>query len=343
MKAFRTTLATLIAFVVVIIAAPTASPIGPWQDWVRHPSIAAQPASGQIIKDMAVKNGELHIGHGDYGANTGPVYVATANLSTGATDVKATLNSEEINTFRTYNGNLYIPWIDTKDVGGIYTSDQSGVWSDYGRNVENVHIFDVAVLPNGVQVAVGSANSLDRTTFLGATAFVSYDGGQTWRDEMHDLTNAKDPNVSGYERYYWVVVIAGKAYIQARDNYAAYGEVIFPIRVFDGTRWSSINKQSNCFVSEGHRVEVFEDKAYCGNGWVFNGKRTTTSGGISAFDFYQYNGSLYALQQGGQIMQLMNGSWTQVGTAPSGSRSLAVTASHFYVGGSDGWVRSATR
>lgn len=335
----RRVLFTLVVmFGLILSTAVQADSVGPWEQFAAHPSITAQPASGQNIKDLAIKNNELYMGYGDYSGNTGPVAGATINLSTRAYDTKFTANTEEINTYRMFNGNLYAPWIDTKDVAGIYTSDQYGAWADFGRTVENIHIFDVGVLPNGVQVAVGSANAADRSTFLGATAFVSYDGGRTWRDEMHDLKNAKDPNVSGYERYYWVAIINGKAYMQARDSYAAYGQVVFPVRVFDGTKWSSVNKQSNCFSSEGHQVEVFNNKAYCSNGWVFNGKRTTTNGGTNAADFFKANGTLYALEYQGAIKRLDGSVWTQIATAPSGSRSIAVTPTHLYVGNSTGQV-----
>lgn len=338
----RVALGAVIALLGVLFLAPPAHPEPVFTDWVRHPSVAAQPASGQNIKDLAVKNGEVFLGYGDYGNNTGPVDIAAADLQTGVTSVKATANTEEINTYRTYDGALYAPWIDTKGVSGFYTSDAGGFWHD-ANTVDTEHVFDVAVLPNGVQVAVGSANNDARTSYLGATAWVSRDGGATWRVEMNDLTNAQHPNATGYERYYWVAVINGKAYMQARAINSSYGVAEFPIRVFDGVRWSTVNKSADCFETEGHAVEVFNGKAYCGNGVVFTGKRATFNGGVRASDFYQHAGDLYALGQDGTISRLANGSWVRIATAPSGSRSLAVTDTHLYVGGSDGWIRRAAR
>lgn len=334
-------LAFLVAVLGVLFLPMQAQSLSGFTEFARHPSIAAQPESGRAVQDLAIHNGELYMGFGNYSANTGPIDVATVNLATGGYDVKTTAATEEINTYRTFNGRLYAPWIDPTVVGGLYSSDQGGTWGTFGPDVENVHIFDVAVLPNGVQLAVGSANSTDRSTYLGATAFVSYDNGRTWRVEQTDLVSAQNPDVSGYERYYWIAMIGGKAYIQARDSYAVYGQAAFPIRVFDGNRWTSQRKSADCFSSEGHLVESFGGKAYCSNGTVFTGKRTTTSGGIFAQDFYQHNGVLYALSNG-RIMRLEGQVWSQVATAPVDSHSLAVTDAHIYVGDRYGVVHRAT-
>lgn len=323
------------------LAVPAYS-VGPWTDYAFHPSIANHHVDGRAISDLAVHNNELYMGYGNYSVNTGPIDIATVDLLTGATAVKATANTEEINNYRNIDGFLYAPWIDTKDVAGIFSSNKSGSWLDYGRNVENIHIYDVAKAGNGDLVAVGSANSADRTRFLGATAFVSKDGGKNWNIGISDLTAPKDQNVSGYERFYWAASIGGKVYMQVMDTYAAYGRVTFPIRVYDGKSWRSINKSADCFVGSGNRMEVFEGKAYCGNGRVFDGRKSTTRGAIWASDFYQYNGSLYALSSG-SIKMLSGNSWVSVATVPSGSASLAVTGSHYYVGTNSGHVLRATR
>lgn len=336
--------ALLLVIAYFVAPTQTANPEPVFSDFVFHPSIAAQPESGRWIKDLAIKGNDLYMGYGDYSGNTGPIDIATADLSTGATSVKATANTEEINTYRKYNGYLYAPWIDTKGVSGIYSSNRSGVWTDYGTAVETEHVFDIAVLPNGVKVAVGSSNNLARTAYLGATAWVSYDKGQTWRVEMTDLTNSHHTTVTGYERYYWVAVINGKAYMQARAITSIYGQAEFPIRVFDGNRWSSINKSADCFSTYAHEVEVYNNRAYCGNGTVFNGKRGTSNGAISATtDFYQFNGVLYALQ-GGKIMQLYGNQWVQIATAPNDrAASIAVTDTYLYVGDGYGHVSRAHR
>lgn len=335
-----------VAMVIATLALPTsnASSAPVFTEFAAHPSIAAQPESGRSIKDLAVKGGKLYAGYGDYSGNTGPIDIATVDLETGVTGVEGTAGTEEINTYRSYGGALYAPWIDTKGVSGFYSSDQGGTWAS-ADTVDTEHVFDVAVLPNGVQVAVGSSNNDARTAYQGATAWVSYDGGRTWRIEMTDLTNAKHPTETGYERYYWVAVIGGKAYMQARAVNAVYGQPDFPIRVFDGSRWSTVSKSADCFSTEASGVEVFNGKVYCDNGTVFSGKRATSSGGQRATDFFQHAGVLYALDYDGFIRQLGPGGWVDVTRidATDRPRSLAVTDSSFYVGDGYGRIYRASR
>lgn len=296
--------------------------------WVQHPSIAAQPESGRIIFDLAVSGGELYMGYGDYTANTGPIDVATANLTTGATGVKASVPTEAIDVYRTFGGALYAPWVDPKGSGGLYTSNRSSVWAHYGTTVPSEHVYDVAVLPNGAVLAVGAARS------GGAAAWVSRDNGATWILAKTDLRSN-----SGFERYYWIMMIGGKAYIQARDMYAQEGKTAYPLRIFDGVQWSQQKRRvTDCFAN-AHAVESFGGKAYCGNGRVFDGRSSVTTGGIVATDFYQFNGTLYALSSD-RVMRLENGVWVQDAVFLSGSRghSIAVTATHYYVGDESGRV-----
>lgn len=330
---------TLASTVGLVLTAAVPSKAATVTALVTHPSVAAQPVEGRYIHDLAVHNGEIYMGYGNYTSNTGPIDVATYNIATGATGVKTTVPTEEINTFRSIGGRLYIPWVDPTGSGGIYTSNSSGTWQHYGTNVPTEHIFDVAVLPNGVQVAVGSANS--GGSFGGATAFVSRDGGATWQAEMRDLTSANDPDVSGFERYYWVAVVGGKAYLQARDSGAVYGEATFPLRIFDGTSWSSRNKSADCFVGNGRMVEVFAGKAYCANGRVFTGTKTTTTGGLLATDFFNAGTYLYGLTGSsvGTVRRTSGNAWETVATftLPSGTpRSIAVHNGVIYIGSSTG-------
>lgn len=308
-----------------------------------HPSITSQPADGKHVWDLAVHNNEIYIGYGNYSLNTGPIDVATYDPATGQFGVKWTANTESINTFRVYNGHLYVPWIDTHDVAGVYSSDQNGSWADFGHEYDTEHVFDIAVLPNGVQVAVGSANDATRTRYLGAVAWVSRDDGRTWTIEQTDLK----PGDTSVPRYYWVAVINGKAYMQARGNFASYGSSDYPLRVFDGDRWTSSGKSADLLGVEGREVEVFQNQAYDDRGHVFNGKTATTRGGIRCADLFvdQQTNTLYALD-GDQIMQRVQRTkgnldpWVVVAefAPPAGVmfNSLAVYNDRIYLGGSDG-------
>jgi len=169
-KAFVAAIAAL--FSITLFAQPSQA-IGSLTLFASHPSVQAESlASARYIKDLAIDDGRLYLGYGNYTANTGPTDVAYVNLSTRATGVAVTAPTEEINTYRSFRGNLYAPWIDPRGSGttvnGGYSTNE-GSW----RNVFTTpagHVYDYTELGTTRLLAGAIA-------YGGAGVWVSKNGG----------------------------------------------------------------------------------------------------------------------------------------------------------------------
>ena len=294
------------------------------------PIVAAQATGrGRTVHDLAVQDGLLYLGYGDYGANTGPMQVHTVDPATGAVSGSLlTIPSEEISVFRSIGGALYAPMIDptlawTAKVG--YATNASGSWENR-FNAPAVHVFDVASLDGHDLWMVGSSGASDPE--IAATAYRSTDGGTTW-DKVATDTSIEP---TGYERYYWVAPLNGKMYLQA----ASVTEGA-PLRVFDGTSWSTVPGVQPCANFDPQMVVTFKDQLVCGDGLgvrVFDGTTATTDTSIGAVrDFFvAADGYLYVLGQYGVARTADGAVWTPVSTAPAEATAVAVVGTTLYLG-----------
>jgi hypothetical protein len=299
-----------------------------------HPSIAAQPEVGRGIDDMAVKGGRLYLGHGDYTANTGPIDIAWVDIATAGTGVAlADTPTEEINTFRTFGGNLFAPWVDPTGPGsavnGGFTSDV-GLWHNEFA-VSAGHVYDYAQLGDSRFLAGAIA-------YGGAGVWQSVAGGP-WRLV---LSESSAGGATGWERFYWIVTLNGKVYAQARHNggtTAAPSSDTFRMKVWDGARWKGLRANVSG-ISEGHQIEVFKGRAYFRSG-VFTGTRTVRHDAPVSFprDWFATADWLYVLGSDGRVARTSNGTqWESLGTVRTDARSIAVVGSSVFVGTSNGLV-----
>ncbi len=148
------------------------------------PGLADQPtAHGRILGALAAFDGRLHLGYGDYSANTGPIAaVAWDPSGSGAFVEFGTLPTEEILWFRPGLGTLYSPAADPdghQESGGIYRLDCGRDAWHVGTPIPGaVHVYDVAMQGDSIYVGTGSLS--------GAPALVmaSQDYGESWTEVL---------------------------------------------------------------------------------------------------------------------------------------------------------------
>jgi hypothetical protein len=301
------------------------------------PQAAAQgTVRGRTIGDLGQDAGRFYVGYGDFDANTGPIDVTTFDPATGQFSANLiTVPTEEINVYRKINGKVYAPMIDprlawTANVG--YATNASGAWTNQFK-APAIHVFDVASLNGSDLWFVGSAGATQPQTH--AVAYRSTDGGATWAVASTD--RSVTPN--GYERYYWAAAIGGKLYLQA--EHVNEGS---PLRVFNGSTWSTSPVAKPCGGTRAGNVEVFRNRIIC----------MGSAGGITAFDgttavatkvtsfvhdlTVPGDGYIYALTQSGIYRSADGLTWTGLASSPAGARSIAVYNRAVYLGTTDATI-----
>ena len=145
-----------------------------------HPTVAANPHDGHAVTSLMARDGVLLMGYGDWTYNTGPLDLLGLDLATGEPVTLHTgVRTECIEVWRVIDGDLYVPWIDTRSgydhLGGGYLTDAGGTWHEVVVP-DLVHTFDVARVGDDL-LAVGSSRATNR-----ACVKRSSDGGGTWVD-----------------------------------------------------------------------------------------------------------------------------------------------------------------
>ena len=302
-----------------------------------HPEANAQPTSiGKNVYDLAVADGNVYMGYGDYNDNTGPVHINPYSISSGSFEgSQLEVPSEEISVFRNINGRLYAPMTDprlpfTSDVG--YSERASdGSWSNQLK-APAIHIYDMASLDGNDLWMVGSSVEEDGSTLRGATAYRSNDGGTTWNVAMTDVS---EPVGNGFERYYWVAKINDKIYMQAHDT-----DHNAPMRSFDGASWEEGTTTEVCPTIRANKIEVFDNKMVCSIGndqlRLFDGTTYTDITPVgqigSAKDFYVNEDYLYVLGSNTIVRTQDLDTWEIVSAAPIKAQSIAVDDDYVYLG-----------
>jgi len=110
------------------------------------------------VWDMALKDGMLYIGSGDYSANTGPAYVFGCSLETGEWSRTGVLSDEAVIRFVEIGDELLIPGTDpTSDwTIGYYYTLQEGKWKS-SRVPYAVHMYDIVDFDGKRFVGIGTS------------------------------------------------------------------------------------------------------------------------------------------------------------------------------------------
>lgn len=341
-RPLRSVLAAVAAAALAFLGAAPASAISDPVLYATHPSIMAKPDSAHSIEDLAVFDGKLWAGYGDWTNNTGVVDLAFVDLATGTPGVAGRAPTEAINVWRMIGGQLAAPWVDPTAWGGATPPNGgysiSGPWRDV-HTFPASHVFDIARTPDGSLWTSGAgAYEAD-----GAVIYRSTDNGATWR---LSLAEASPGGITGYERFYWMGVIGGKLYAQAA-HVGTDMNALFPMRVWDGTRWTKARDRASLgMITQAADVEPFAGRLWSTR-FVTDGKRATPNGSpVTLADLFVSGSRLYGISYNGTVVYTTGGAWTVLpGLAvPAGesARSIAVSGSSVYVGTRVGTIFRST-
>lgn len=212
------------------------------------------------LNDLAVAGGEVYSTYGDFDANVGPVELNALNVTTGAKTTHLTVDGEELNALRRFDGRVFTADIDprtswTSNAG--YASNESGAWR-YSAGTPFIHVFDVA--RSGGEIFLAGSVVNPNPAKYGPAPYLaaikkSADGGRTWTLEKARASVSGD---NGGDRYYWLAAVGDKvaAIAEVRDAKGAPNRVL---DVYSRGRWSTIDlgsRSSYAMTHDAADVEV---------------------------------------------------------------------------------------
>lgn len=125
------------------------------------PAAAYYPTDyiARVAWDMAVYDGRLYVGCGNFGSNTGPTPVLSCPVEdAGNWTTEAMLLDEQVVRFVNINGKFLIPGCDPQgrpQKGYYYELTQEG-WQTYARLPHGLHNFDLAWFQGRMYAAIGT-------------------------------------------------------------------------------------------------------------------------------------------------------------------------------------------
>lgn len=286
----------------------------------RHPQAADQPtALGRTLATLVAWNGSLYAGFGDANANTGPIAISPCDPRTGTFRLAWVSDTEAILTFRTIGPLLFAPAVDRRERADYAVGEP---WRDEG-SIGTFHAFDMATL-TGADLWLVGAHGRD------AVAWHSLDGGRTWSESLR----IPPPDASGASRFFFAGVYRGSLYVQASRSVS---------NVFEGTSWSDgpdlLPEDGDVgwhpLVFAGRMVYLGAPGAGASGSRLlaFDGTRVDAPFADAVHDFTAAAGRLFALGADGVVWRTADLlRWTSLGTAPAGSRSIAVLDDEVYLG-----------
>jgi hypothetical protein len=165
----------------------------------------------------------------------------------------------------------------------------------------------------------------------GAAAYRSTDGGASWSLVAKDTSSVE----MGRERYYWAAALNGKMYMQAEEVLEGA-----PLRVFNGTSWSTVSGANPCYTVEARAVEVYNGRILCANygkGVVaFDGRTATTVLPMTDWNVLDFDipgdGYIYALSRAGVYRSADGLAWKGLTTVPEYAWSIGVHNGTIFLG-----------
>lgn len=307
-------------------AKPVPSPGGDFSLVSVHPWAAAQPTViGRQIVELEVHDGQVWAGYGDYGANTGPITVASLNPSLGTFTPELVMDTEAVYSMRVLGDRLVIPATDPRRDADFAT----GLPLAQSRPLGATHVYDTTTLTGSDLWMVGSQD-------LDAVAWRSLDGGVTWTESLRVA-----PTEGGHNRFYFAANLGDQLVLQAYNS--ATGPTSSSSS-FDGFAWTS---GPSLLANGGLGWEPTPFKGglvYAGSGqgiggsiYYFDGATVTTI--ASGFDFAVSGDELWVLGYDGEILKSADlQRWRQAAKGPAAARSIAVDTRTIYLGTADSAV-----
>jgi hypothetical protein len=294
-----------------------------------HPQAVAQPtARGRIIGGLLGWKGQVYLGYGDINANTGPITVTSWDPAAAAFRTHWVSGTEAIYNYRPIGGRLYAPALDPGAPPAEFAVGEP--WADRAH-VGAWHAFDMTTLIGRDLWLVGQQEG-------NAAAWRSLDGGTTWA-----LARWVPPGaVNHVARFHFAGVYQGKLYLHPWDS-SGTGPTS---HVFDGVTWSNGPNLLPVAGATGWRPVVYAGRMVYQTRQpvenagaqllAFDGLQATLPLATGIYDFAVSGPELYALTVTGAVLRTTDLlSWSPVGTAPPGSRTIATVLGRLYVGTTD--------
>ncbi|MBI4097274.1 MAG: hypothetical protein HY428_02560, partial [Candidatus Levybacteria bacterium] len=327
---------------------PPAQAVETWVEVGTHPEASIETTTAaKELRTLAVWNGKIYAGYGDYGVNTGPMFVSPFDPVTKTFTQVHKACTEAAYLIRVIGDRLYIPATDRHSAtcgfpGADYTvGKEDGTWEDRFV-VTSEHMFEMLTF-SGTDIWMVGANGNN------AAAWRSLDNGATWQRML------LVPPVSGisgdFARFYFAGVLNGKLYMQAKDF---NGPAHPTSKVFDGTNWSDGPSLLPAWAYGGNTTPFLGKLFYRGyhdfasslfqfDGITYSPVPHPENGGD--FIVYQmdiYNNEFYVLsnQPNSTFLAIYKttnlANWTKVAsTVPINARSFALLNGKYYIGTSD--------
>lgn len=328
-------------------AAPMASASESASGWTLlgvHPEAAAQPTQpGRRIIELEVFAGALYAGYGDYNANTGPIAINPFDLSSGTfLGNRQDAYTHQIAVYRPTAWGLVAPNIDPLQDIPLDPLDPNGgfSWTDDGGKTWNqaavgpsYHVYDFSDQSSSGPWAVGASSASGSA----APTIWRRTGDESWQVSFQ---GDNDPTVAN-DRYYWLAVVGGLPYVQARGSAA-----VKPLRSFDPTSgtWLSVSEFSGELHASGNpqHVQVLGTQIVSASGAGLRIFSTETRSlrvvvmpnGLRVIDLYVRGSELFTLTQGAVFRSADGGvTFQQIVTvdAPAPT-AIAVSDDMIYLG-----------
>ena len=251
--------------------------------------------------DMAVWDGYLYVGAGDFDANAGPVTIWRYGQKTGEWESSEPLLEEEIDRFCVVDGKLVVPGIDPQEDWefGNYYVLENGEWVKNRVLPDGVHTFDVVSYKGMIFAGLGVEEGK-------YPVVMSEDGGETFRHvELHKNGEPLDTSTREIVRVYNLFVIRDELYAFFLFRSARAGTIeIYKysdgVFVYDNTWAGKIKIKSIAYLPVLSKP-IYHDKLFftTGNLYVTDDMENLTQipfpNSETVFDIASANGKLYAL------------------------------------------------
>lgn len=307
-----------------------------------HTFAAAQPTAwGRRLQEMAVFDGIVFVGYGDWNANSGPIRAGGWDIAGAAMTYEAALDTECTWVHRVIGNRLVVPFIDPKANTGdlAVRSVGSSVWTTLpigAGTAGSYHVFDAATY-DGTDLWVAGAR-------IGSSvAVVWHSPSGNGGDWVEALTYT--PPAGNFARYVQLVTYGGRLYVIGYHYDGVNPAVVLPAQAWNGATWVAAPEYNFDGVGSrfGFRPMVFDGQVV---------RRATWPPTYAAFPFYWFDaatftsgpqqvihhnldgaGRLWWIDQTLAVRRRSPGGSDQfVVQAPAGASCLAVDGTDLYLG-----------
>lgn len=168
--------------------------------------------------DIAVRDGMLYVGSGDYDKNTGPVTITAYNIKKKEWVDTGTVADEAVSRFLIIDGKLTAPGIDPQsewDYGNYYVLS-GGEWQTVDNVPGAVHMFDIVEFDGKIFYGLGTGNNYSSPVKVSTDKGETYENVAFYHNDALLMGNEK----YSYFRVYDFFVVGNRLYC----TLTAYGD-----------------------------------------------------------------------------------------------------------------------